>query len=72
MLASAGYTPPELIMMSAGMSYADYKKLKEEDEEELARLYFFVLEGKKKEKEELERLKDQNQPSQGTRYVSGD
>ena len=44
----------------------------EENEEELARLYFFVLERKKKEKEEMDRLKNQNQPSQGTRYVSGD
>ena len=54
------------------MSYESYNRLKEENEEELARLYFFVLERKKKEKEEMDRLKNQNQPSQGTRYVSGD
>ena len=58
-------------MMGEGMSYESYNRLKEENEEELARLYFFVLERKKKEKEEMDRLKNQNQPSQGTRYVSG-
>lgn len=45
-------------MMKEGMSYSEYVKLKKENEEELARLYFFVLERKKKEKEELDKSKN--------------
>ena len=36
------------------MSYSEYVKLKEENEEELARLYFFICERNKKERKEME------------------
>ena len=51
------------------MSYSEYYKLKETNEEELARLYFFVMEKRKEEAKKLEDL-DPNK-TQGRKFVSG-
>jgi len=55
-------------MMEEGMSYSEYYKLKEENEEELARLYFFVLEQRK---EELRMMEESNpNKPQGRKFVA--
>lgn len=56
------------------MSYTEYKDLLENDKEKLLTLFYFVMEKRIKQKEEMDKMekqmKDPNPQLQGQRYVN--
>lgn len=66
----AGQYPRVLTMMEEGMTYTEYERLRKEDPRTLLELFYFVIERRLKEREELnERLRNEKK-GMGTRYVA--